>query len=427
MSKVLELKRARKELNAKMGALAEKPDFNAEDEKSFVDLKGQSEALVKQIERLEFVESDRALIDRVDPVPSKPRPDAELVKHARADADAPKPAANVTRTPVENPGFTCVGELVYCARFKPEDSRIQALMEMGTGESGGIAIPDEINPTLKEVAPQEAIMRPRATVVPAGESPDADLVLPSLNQGTTGNLYGGVEVDWISEGGDKPETNAKLKETRWTPKEVAAHIVVTDKLLRNWRSANALIERMLRGALVAAEDKEFLRGIGGNGRPLGVLASKALLKVARAQAANVTYADLVALEEKLLEDGEAIWVVNPRVIPKLRQMEDTAGHLIWQEDARGGSPSTLLGRPVVRNYRSPALGSLGDVLLMVPAYYVIKDGVDVTIAASEHALFKQNKTVVKAFKTVDGGPWLDGAIKQEDGESYSPFVALDVP
>jgi hypothetical protein len=53
--------------------------------------------------------------------------------------------------------------------------------------------------------------------------------------------------------------------------------------------------------------------------------------------------------------------------------------------------------------------------------------VDVTIAASEHALFKQNKTVVKAFKTVDGGPWLDGAIKQEDGESYSPFVALDVP
>ena len=36
-------------------------------------------------------------------------------------------------------------------------------------------------------------------------------------------------------------------------------------------------------------------------------------------------------------------------------------------------------------------------------------------------------TVVKAFKTVDGGPWLDGAIKQEDGEFYSPFVALDVP
>lgn len=38
-SKVLELKRARKELNAKMGALAAKPDFNAEDEKSFLNLR----------------------------------------------------------------------------------------------------------------------------------------------------------------------------------------------------------------------------------------------------------------------------------------------------------------------------------------------------------------------------------------------------
>ena len=137
--------------------------------------------------------------------------------------------------------------------------------------------------------------------------------------------------------------------------------------------------------------------------------------------------DLVNMEKELLEDGQAVWVVNPRVIPQLRQMEDTAGHLIWQEDARSGTPSTLLGRPVVRNYRSPALGTLGDVVLLVPSYYVIKDGVDVTIAASEHALFGENKTVVKAFKSVDGGPWLDGPIQQEDNTTYSPFVALDVP
>ncbi|MCE9635598.1 MAG: phage major capsid protein [Planctomycetes bacterium] len=426
MSKVLELKRARKELNAKMSALAEKPDFNPDDEKSFVDLKGQTESLVKQIERVEFVESERAVLDRVDPVPSKPRPDADPSKPVRPDPAVPRALAGVTRKRVENPGFECVGELVFCARFRPEDPRIQALMEMGTGESGGLAIPDDINPTLAEVRPQEAIFRPRATVVPAGESPDADLVLPSLNQGVGANLYGGVQVDWISEGGDKTETSAKIKETRWSPKEVAAHIVVTDKLLRNWRSASALIERMLRGALLAAEDVAFLKG-NGVGRPTGVLAAKALKKVNRAVANEVSYADLIGMEAELHEDGEAVWVVSPRVIPKLRQMKDGANHLIWQEDARSGAPSTLLGRAVVKNYRSPAPGSLGDVLLLVPSYYVIKDGVDTTIAASEHVLFKQNKTVVKAFKTVDGGPWLDGPIQQEDGNTYSPFVALDVP
>ena len=158
-----------------------------------------------------------------------------------------------------------------------------------------------------------------------------------------------------------------------------------------------------------------------------VLSSPALKKVNRAGANAVAYADLSAMEAELHEDGEAIWVVSPRVIPQLRQMEDSAGHLIWQEDARSGAPSTLLGRAVVRNYRSPALGTLGDVLLIVPTYYLIKDGVATTVAASEHVLFKQNKTVVKAFKTVDGGPWLDGPIAQEDGNTYSPFVALDVP
>ncbi|NUN53443.1 MAG: phage major capsid protein [Planctomycetaceae bacterium] len=426
MSKVLELKRSRKELVAKLAPLAEKDALTPEEEKEFSGMRGQAEGLAKQIERLEFVDGERAILDRLDPMPAKPAPEGDALKPGAPRGQAVEPGTRVNRPGIENPGFENVGELIYCARFQPHDSRIQALMEMGTGESGGLAIPDEINPTLREVMPQEAIFRPRSTVVPAGESPDADLVLPSLNQGSGSNIYGGVVVDWIGEGGEKTETNIKLKETRWSPKEVAAHIVVTDKLLRNWRSASSLIERMLRGGILAAEDVAFLRG-NGVGRPTGVLNSPALKKVNRAGANAVGYADLSAMEAELHEDGEAVWVVNPRVIPQLRQMEDTAGHLIWQEDARSGAPATLLGRAVVRNYRSPALGSLGDVLLLVPTYYLIKDGVATTVAASEHVLFKQNKTVVKAFKTVDGAPWLDGPIAQEDGNTYSPFVALDVP
>jgi HK97 family phage major capsid protein len=422
MSKVLELKRARKELVAKLSPLAERTDLTPEELKSFDEMRAQMDGLAKQIERVEYVEGEKAILDRLDPVPAKPRPEAEPHRQTAV--------AGAIRKPIENPGFACVGEMVFCARFKPEDPRIQALMEMGTGESGGIAIPDEINPTLREVTPQEAIFRSRATVVPAGESPDADLVLPSLNQGSGANLYGGVEVDWIGEGGEKPETNIHLKETRWSPKEVAAHIVVTDKLLRNWRSATALIERMLRGALLAAEDVAFLRGEGER-RPKGVLTCKALKKVHRQGANDVTYEDLVNMEAELHEDGEAVWVVNPRVIPTLRQMKDDAGRFIWvQGDGLPGpsaAPPTLLGRSILKNYRSPGLGEMGDVLLLVPSYYVIKDGVDVTIAASEHALFKQNKTIVKAFKTVDGGPWLEEPIKQEDTKTYSPFVALDVP
>ena len=421
MSKVLELKRTRKELYAKMTALSEKQGFGEDDEKSFLDMKAQCEGLAKQVERVEFLESERAILDRIEDVPSKPRPDAEPAK---------KVTAGGGRKVVENPGFANVGEMMYVSLKNPNDPRIRALMEMGTGESGGLAIPDDINPTLQEVKPQEAIFRPRATVVPAGQSPDADMTLPAVNQSAAANMYGGVQVDWVSEGAPKPETQAKLRETKWSPKEVAAKIVVTDKLLRNWAAANSFIERMLRGALLAAEDVAFLKGDGLK-RPKGVLASDALKKVHRAQAGKIAYADLVNMEGELHDDAGAVWIVNPRTIPQLRQMVDGAGRFIWIGDRPiaedPGGVSTLLGRPVLKNYRSPALGSLGDVVLLVPSYYVIKDGVDVTIAASEHALFGENKTVVKAFKSVDGGPWLDGPIAQEDGTTYSPFVALDVP
>ncbi|MCK6478584.1 MAG: phage major capsid protein [Planctomycetaceae bacterium] len=419
MPKVLELKRARKELVEKLAPLAEKEPLDEAEQKAFAEMRAQLEGLARQIERAEFVEGERTALARLDPMPVKPRPEGDPPPPAAPSAKGKKPV-------IANPGFECVGELVYCARFRPEDPRVQALLEMGTGESGGLPIPDDIDPTIREVAPQDAIMRPRAVVVPAGDSPDADLVLPSLNQGSGASIYGGVQVDWVREGAEKPETSLKLRESRWSPKEVAAHIVVTDKLLRNWRSATTFIERMLRAGILAAEDVAFLRG-NGVGRPLGALASPALKKVNRAAANDVGYGDLVNMEAELHEDGEAVWIVNPRVIPKLRQMEDTAGHLIWQEDARSGAPPTLLGRQVVRNYRSPALGSLGDVLLLVPSYYLIKDGVQTTVAASEHVLFKQNKTVVKAFKSVDGAPWLDGPIAQEDGQTYSPFVGLDVP
>ena len=61
------------------------------------------------------------------------------------------------------------------------------------------------------------------------------------------------------------------------------------------------------------------------------------------------------------------------------------------------------------------------------SHYLIKDGSGIFVSASEHALFTQNKTIIKAFWNVDGQPWLNGPIKGEDGEQYSPFVALDVP
>lgn len=410
-----ELKAKLKTIAAALAVLAALDAPTPEQIAEFNAKHAEAERLKAQIDRIEAAEGLRAHVERVEPV-ARPAP-------------APAPAASRSARPtlvIENPGFASLGELVYCARFQSGDSRVRALQEMQTGDSGGIMVPDELNPILREVSPQEAIFRGRASVIPAGESPDAAVTMPSLDQSSNENMFGGVEVTWTGEGSDTGETGAKLKDVTWTPFQVSGHIVVTDKLLRNWRSAGPFLDTQLRRAILAAEDYAFLRG-SGVGRPLGVLSSGCLLTVNRATANTVKYEDLVDMESKILEDLPAVWIVTAKAIKQLRLMKDGANQYIWSENARDPAGATLLGRPVVKNYRSPAVGSKGDVILATMPHYVIKDGSPLSVAASEHVHFKNLKTVVRASKSVGGGPWMKDPITQEDGQTYSPFVALDVP
>lgn len=401
---------------AAMAALeAPTPEQLAEYEKTRADIA----ALKAQIERGEQVAALQHELGTVPAVPRGPEPQA-----------AQRPAMQAGRRVVENPGFESAADFLRASFAhifnRDTDPKIRALMEMNDGTSGGIAVPDVYNPMLRQIEPSAAIVRPRATIFPAGSTPDAELTMPALNQGSSANMYGGVAVAWTAEGGTKPETNAKLREVTWRAHEVAGHIVVTDKLLRNWSAATQFLDKQLRGALLAAEDVAFLTG-NGNGKPQGILGAACTVAVNRTTASTVKYADLVAMEANLNEDSPAVWVVAKRAIPKLRLMEDTAGQLIWQDNARTGGVPTLLGREVVTSFRSPALGSKGDVMLCDLSQYCIKEGAGLQIAASPHVYWTQNKTVIKAFMTVDGAPWLDGKLRQEDGQDYSPFVVLDAP
>lgn len=352
----------------------------------------------------------------------------------------------VVRPPVgdRNREFETIGEFFHAVRFNRNDQRLvwhdnqdpMAKQSMSEGDKGGFQIPTQFIDGLRQVEPQEAIMRPRAEVIPAGSPPDAPVTMGALDQtGTTpGNMYGGVQVNWIAEGGAKPETDFNLRQITWEPKEVAGYIRTTDKLLRNWQAAGAIIERQLRGATIQAEDTAFFTGNGVN-RPLGVINSGAAYLVNRAVANTVTYDDLVEMVAHAKMEPGAIWVAGQSMLPQLMRMRSFSndsppvgdGSLIWQQSAVEKEPDRLLGRPILYNERSPSLGSKGDLVLLVPSYYVIKDGSGPFVSASEHVHFLTNETVIKVFWNVDGRPWLTAPIKTENNYQVSPFVVLDVP
>lgn len=353
------------------------------------------------------------------------------------------PAAGNRQVPMrgaEVKEFSTLAEFCTAAIYTPNDQRLASLFRrnveqnaeqrMDSGQSGGFMIPTQFREAIMKVNPQTSIIRPRATVIPAGDPPDAEIELPALDQTGTApqNVYGGVSVAWLAEGGAKPETDADFRMVSLKPQEIAGHIVLTDKLLRNSAATGAFVASQLPLAIQAAEDLAFLRG-NGIGKPKGVIGNNAEYAQARATGNTVTYADTVNMLSRLM-GGAGVWVANPSLLPVLAQIQDNAGgtgvgqYVFAQGNMQGGIPDTLWGRPILWNQRSPALGSKGDLVLADFSHYLIKDGSGPFIAYSEHVFFLSNKTVVKAFTNVDGNSWLTEPFRGEDNRQTSPFVVL---
>ena len=396
-------------------AKAENRDLTEEEVARFEELENQITAMDQEIEKAREREAREAKVrERMQALSALAFP-------------APRPSGSRQRD-LDDGGFESLGEFVAAVRFGDPRGRITAEMRMDVGESGGYAVPEQFRDELLQLTPEEAVVRPRATVIPPGSPPDAKVTIPALDHSE--GVFGGVAVQWIAEGAQKPETDAKLVEIALEPHEVAAHVVVTDKLLRNWQAADAVIRRLLRGAIAAAEDVAFLTG-DGTGKPLGVLNSAGAIAVNRAAANQIQYVDIVNMLAKLLPDslGRAVWVANQSILPQLMQLKDDAGNLIFiRGDATSGIADTLAGLPIRWTGRTPALGSKGDLMLVDFQYYLIKDGSGPFVAASEHVYFTENKTVIKVFWNVDGKGWVSSPLTLEDGVTQvSPYVVLDVP
>lgn len=330
----------------------------------------------------------------------------------------------------EDYGFQSLGEFVNAVRFGDSKGRLDAIrndMSMGTGTEGGFKVPEQFRDEMLRLNAESSIVRSRANVIPAGDPPDSKISMPVFDQGANG-VYGGVEVEWIAEGAEKPKTDAKLKEVSLEPQEVAAHVVVTDKLLRNWSSASSFLQNLLRQSMVAAEDLAFLKG-DGVGKPLGFIGSAGGLAVNRGTANKIAYADVVKMMAKLLPESDAFFIAHQTTIPELMALQDPSGRYIFNGgDATKGIPATLLGLPIRFTGKTYALGTKGDLVLVDLSYYLIKDGSGPFIAASEHVYFRNNKTVIKCFWNVDGQPWVTTPLTLEDkATQVSPYINLDVP
>ena len=411
---IQDLYNKKEEIVASMRAILEKAD-------------SESRAMTdEEVASYEALDKD---LDRLDQTIER------MAKVEAAEADTKHPIrklyqpANCRNKPDNPEEFRNIGEWLATGRFNPGDKRLEYREQsMGTGAEGGFAIPEKFRPEILAVAPAPAIFRPRATVIASTDPPDSALTMPRLDQTAAENIYGGIVVDWIAEGGTKKLTDLRFKEFKLEPKEVTGYLITTDKLLRNWAGASNYFTQQFRQAIAGAEDMAFYSG-SGVGRPLGILNSPARIDYTRAGANAIAYADVVGMYARLKMGGSPVWIASQTTIPQLCTMTDnaTGSNAIWVQNAAPGIPPTLLGIPVLFHDRSVALGTKGDLILADLSYYYILDGSGPYVAFSEHVAFTQNKTYIKIFWNVDGSPWLSAPLPLEGStaNTVSPFIVLN--
>ena len=392
------------------GLAGEGRGLNESEQKEFDDLQAQIKGLDSTIEAAKQV--------------------AENTANSSAPAAPAVHIGKVKETAEDNCGFKSLGEFAYAVRFGDKSGRLDEIKEMTMGDnaSGGVMVPPQFRDELLQMKAEGSLVRPMATVIPAGDPPDSELTIPALDQGANG-ATAGVEITWIAEGEEKPPTQGKFKSIILKPQEIAGTTVVTDTLLRNWSAATVIIGNLLRQALVQAEDAAFLKG-NGVGKPTGILdlSNTGAIRVDRATVTQISHSDLLIMLSKLSVEsvGKAKWVAHQTTLPAIMGLKDEAGNLLYNAgDVTRGIQPSLLGLPISFTGKTAPLGTVGDLMLVDFSYYLIKDGSGPYLGASEHVHFTSNKTVFKIFELVDAKPWVTAPLTLEDGVTQvSPYVIL---
>jgi len=311
--------------------------------------------------------------------------------------------------------------------------KVYKAMGEDTGSGGGYLVPDEFHNRLMMASAEQAIIRPRATVIPAatdsGKIPSLDQYsTPTAGAGQTA-LAGGIKGGWAGEGSAGSSTDAAFKQIEYNIKKIAAYTEVSNELIEDSSQAiDGLLSRLFGVAVASLEEMAFVRGSGA-GAPLGILNADALVSVTADSSGSFGLADAVEMLSRFKPvGGQPIWMMHREMIPDLggSGFSVSAGGVDWAQP-REELPTSLLGYPVFFNEHMPQSDNDGCVILCDPTAYVIFDRSNTSVAFSEHAGFTSDQGTWRVTKRLDGQPWLNDKITLADPQgSYtvSPFVQL---
>ena len=344
--------------------------------------------------------------------------------------------------------FKSVGEQLYAiaeaamrpnradARLDAQAKRAKALgLSEGVGSDGGFLLqPDFSAEILRRMNEMGSVMnRTRRIQI----SPNSNgLVMNSIDETSraTGSRWGGIQGYWLAEAGTKQSSKPKFRQMSLQLKKLAGVGYATDELLADTTALGNIMTQGFSEELTFLVEDSIVNGTGA-GQPLGVLASNALVTVAKETgqaAATLVTANIFKMWSRMWSRSRAnaVWFVNQDIEPQLLSLDmpvGTGGMPVYlPANGISGAPfGTLLGRPIVPIEYCATLGTVGDVILADLSQYVMIEKGGLQAETSIHVQFLTDETAYRFVYRVDGQPaWHDTLTPFKGSATQSPFVAL---
>ncbi|WP_158694399.1 phage major capsid protein [Streptomyces canus] len=323
---------------------------------------------------------------------------------------------------------------IWHKNTRADAEKLDALRNAASSVSpadGGFLVPETLRSQLLQLALEESVVRPLATVVPM-ES--ARVPFPMIDTTTNnGSVFGGMVAYWGEEGADLQDSNPKFGRVTLDAKKLTGLSAVPNELLQDSISSfSSLIETLWPKALAFEEDAKFQTG-SGTGEPLGFrgAGNPAAIAVTRTTASQIKYTDVVNMFAQMLPSSlsRAVWMCAPDALPQLLQMSltvGTGGNSVFVVNAAAGMPMSIFGRPLIITEKAGTLGTRGDLAFVDLSYYLVGDRQIMTADSSTDYKFGADKTTFRIIQRVDGRPWIQSAITPQNGSTnkLSPFIEL---
>src|SRR5512146_349381 len=428
------------EMNLLQGAEMSKRDLNDDEKQKIMDIQAARKSLEAEIAlRLEAAEAQARILA------PQPSPISSPVAEAKAAARIPQSEPLRHESPVTGSerlladpqcGFRTGGEFLAAIKNTHTggfDYRLRAMAAQttyaneGAGPEGAWAMPPDFAAGIVEAVAGQATLLGRMRPM----------------QSASNFFY--APVDESTQWGATGVTAAKTSEANAGAAATASKIAINQRVVQLFKATvftnvteelNAdnpaviqYITRIMGRQLQGLVERWILRG-SGVGEPLGILNAPALVSVAAETSGNgastLIRQNLSKMSGRILPgyENEAFWAVSPSARIAVNDMR-LAANGNSRADYSAGFGDPLLGFPLVTTMEAPAVGTVGDCMLIAPSGFMTLTRGGVNTQATIFFAFDQGLTTLRAYIRLGQQPILSAVVtpKLDTATTLSHCVA----